>query len=139
MRSNCREDIVDRLDALHEVVSDLLELSFDVLTTPELLGLPAPRTRDPAAASDAHRRSTRRVGQINSTDWSSGQPRTNERVIVCTHIQAVYSGVNITSPSTCAQTAFSQGSPENRSNAAPQPVLHTRSTTRGVGTDSDLN
>jgi hypothetical protein len=28
-------------------------------------------------------------------------------VIVCTHIQVVYSGVNITSPSTCAQTTFS--------------------------------
>jgi hypothetical protein len=39
MRSSCREDIVDRLDALHEVVSDLLELSFDALTTPERLGL----------------------------------------------------------------------------------------------------
>ena len=39
MRSSCREDILDQLDALHEVVSDLLELSFDALTTPELLGL----------------------------------------------------------------------------------------------------
>jgi Domain of unknown function (DUF222) len=39
MRSSCREDIVARLDALHEVVSDLLELSFDALTTPERLGL----------------------------------------------------------------------------------------------------
>lgn len=25
----------------------------------------------------------------------------------CTHIQVVYTGVNITSPSTCAQTGFS--------------------------------
>jgi hypothetical protein len=28
-------------------------------------------------------------------------------VIMCTRIQVVYSGVNITSPSTCAQTTFS--------------------------------
>jgi hypothetical protein len=26
---------------------------------------------------------------------------------VCTHMQVVYTGVNITSPSTCAQTSFS--------------------------------
>ncbi|MGB6515119.1 MAG: DUF222 domain-containing protein [Mycobacterium sp.] len=39
MRSICREHIVGRLDALHDVVSDLLELSFDALTTPERLGL----------------------------------------------------------------------------------------------------
>jgi hypothetical protein len=47
------------------------------------------------------------VGRIDSTDWRTGQPRTDVNVIVCTHIQVVYSGVNITSPSTCAQTAFS--------------------------------
>ena len=34
-------------------------------------------------------------------------PKTNVNVIVCTHIQVVYSGINITSPSTCAQTTFS--------------------------------
>ena len=39
MRSSCREDIVDRFDALHDAVSELLELSFDALTTPECLGL----------------------------------------------------------------------------------------------------
>jgi hypothetical protein len=33
MRSSCREDILGRLDALHDVVSELLELSFDALTT----------------------------------------------------------------------------------------------------------
>lgn len=47
------------------------------------------------------------VGTINSTDWSTGQPRTDETVIACTHIQVVYAGVNLTSPSTCAQTTFS--------------------------------
>jgi hypothetical protein len=47
------------------------------------------------------------TGRIDSTDWSTGQPKTDENVITCTHIQVVYSGVNITSPSTCAQTTFS--------------------------------
>jgi hypothetical protein len=47
------------------------------------------------------------VGRIDSTDWRTGQTRTDVPVIVCTHIQIVYSGVAITSPSTCAQTTFS--------------------------------
>lgn len=47
------------------------------------------------------------TGRIDSTDWRTGQPRTDEKVIMCTHIQVVYSGVNITSPSTCAQAGFS--------------------------------
>ncbi|MBY0442825.1 MAG: hypothetical protein K2Q25_11945 [Mycobacteriaceae bacterium] len=47
------------------------------------------------------------VGTIDSTDWQTGQPRTDETVIVCTHVQVVYAGVNLTSPSTCAQTSFS--------------------------------
>ncbi|GBE67329.1 hypothetical protein MFM001_37910 [Mycobacterium sp. MFM001] len=46
-------------------------------------------------------------GRIDSTDWHTGQPKTDVSVIVCTHIQVVYSGVNLTSPSTCAQTTFS--------------------------------
>jgi hypothetical protein len=46
-------------------------------------------------------------GRIDSTDWSTGQPKTDINVIACTHIQVVYPGVNITSPSTCAQTTFS--------------------------------
>jgi hypothetical protein len=49
----------------------------------------------------------RTVGRIDSTDWRTGQPRTDEKVIICTHIQVVYTGVNLTSPSTCAQTTFS--------------------------------
>ena len=28
-------------------------------------------------------------GRTDSTDWSTGQPRTDESVIVCTHIQVV--------------------------------------------------
>jgi len=47
------------------------------------------------------------TGRIDSTDWSTGQPKTDSNVITCTHIQVVYSGVNITSPSTCVQTTFS--------------------------------
>jgi hypothetical protein len=37
----------------------------------------------------------------------AGQPRTNVPVIMCTHVQVVYGGNNITSPSTCAQATFS--------------------------------
>jgi hypothetical protein len=47
------------------------------------------------------------TGRIDSTDWSTGQPNTDVNVIVCAHIQVVYTGVNITSPATCAQTTFS--------------------------------
>lgn len=47
------------------------------------------------------------TGVIDATSWSTGQPQTNSNVIVCTHMQVVYSGVNLTSPSTCAQTTFS--------------------------------
>lgn len=47
------------------------------------------------------------VGVIDATDRSTGQPKTDANVIVCAHIQVVYPGVNLTSPSTCAQTTFS--------------------------------
>jgi hypothetical protein len=47
------------------------------------------------------------TGRIDATDWHTGQPRTNVPVIMCTHIQVVYGGNNITSPSTCAQAKFS--------------------------------
>lgn len=39
MVSSGREEIVARFDALHDAVSGLLELSFEVLTTPERLHL----------------------------------------------------------------------------------------------------
>jgi hypothetical protein len=39
MGSSCRQDIVKRFDALRDAVSDVLELSFDELTTPECLAL----------------------------------------------------------------------------------------------------
>ncbi|MGH3635176.1 hypothetical protein [Mycobacterium sp.] len=47
------------------------------------------------------------TGRIDSTDWHTGQPKTDVNVIVCTHIQVVYPGVNLTSPDTCTQTTFS--------------------------------
>ena len=47
------------------------------------------------------------TGRIDATDWHTGQSRTNVPVIMCTHIQVVYGGNNITSPSTCAQANFS--------------------------------
>ena len=46
------------------------------------------------------------TGRIDSTDWRTGQPRTIINVILYTHIQVVYSGVNTTSPSTCGQANF---------------------------------
>ena len=39
MHSSCREDIVKRYDALHDAVSDVLEVHSDALTTPEYLAL----------------------------------------------------------------------------------------------------
>src|ERR1700754_972283 len=41
------------------------------------------------------------------TDWVTGQPRTQAGFIACSQIQAVYGGVNLTTPSACAQTTFS--------------------------------
>ena len=46
------------------------------------------------------------IGRIDSTDWHTG-PVAYQSVIMCTHIQVVYGGNNITSPSTCAQATFS--------------------------------
>ncbi|HEX2286803.1 MAG TPA: hypothetical protein VHI10_18605 [Mycobacterium sp.] len=46
-------------------------------------------------------------GRIQPTDWRTGQPLLDADVIVCSHIQVVYAGVNITSPDACAQTTFS--------------------------------
>jgi hypothetical protein len=46
------------------------------------------------------------TGVIDSTSWSTGQPMTNVNVIVCTFMQVIYTGVNLTTPSTCAQTNF---------------------------------
>ena len=39
-------------------------------------------------------------------NWSDGQPATGADFIVCTHIQAVWDGRNLATPSTCSQTRF---------------------------------
>jgi len=45
-------------------------------------------------------------GTSMPTDWRTGQPNTTATFIACTHIQVVYSGVNLTTPDACAQTTF---------------------------------
>jgi hypothetical protein len=52
-------------------------------------------------------RSSNRMGYLDAHAWSTGQPKADVNVITCTHIQVVYTAVNITSPSTCAQATFS--------------------------------
>jgi len=39
MRSNSRDELVEKFDELHDVVSWLLDQSFDALTTPECLAM----------------------------------------------------------------------------------------------------
>jgi hypothetical protein len=46
-------------------------------------------------------------GDSVPTDWSTGQPNTRANFIACSQIQVVYGGVNLTTPSACAQTTFS--------------------------------
>jgi hypothetical protein len=46
-------------------------------------------------------------GDSVPTDWTTGQPTNRADFIVCSHIQVVYPGVNLTSPDACAQTTFS--------------------------------
>lgn len=45
-------------------------------------------------------------GSINVADLATGQPKIGASVIVCSHIQVVYAGVNVTGPDTCAQTTY---------------------------------
>lgn len=45
-------------------------------------------------------------GSIDVLESATGRPTTDVAVIVCTHVQVVYSGVNLMTPSTCAQTVF---------------------------------
>ena len=47
------------------------------------------------------------AGTIDAADWKTGQPATDAMVIVCANVQVVYAGVNLTTPSTCAQAPFS--------------------------------
>jgi hypothetical protein len=46
-------------------------------------------------------------GESVPTDWQSGQPNTRAAFIACSVIQVVYGGVNLTTPTACAQTTFS--------------------------------
>jgi hypothetical protein len=45
-------------------------------------------------------------GSTRTVDWATGQPKTDADYIVCSHIQVVYAGVNLTSPDACAQTTY---------------------------------
>jgi hypothetical protein len=46
-------------------------------------------------------------GYTRTVDWSTGQPRTDSDYIVCAFFQAVYGGINLTTPTACAQTTYS--------------------------------
>ena len=46
-------------------------------------------------------------GDATPIDWGTGQPRTQADFIACSQIQVVYGGVNLTTPTACAQTTFS--------------------------------
>lgn len=45
-------------------------------------------------------------GDSVPTEWTTGQPARGSDFIVCSQIQVVYGGVNLTTPSACAQTTF---------------------------------
>jgi hypothetical protein len=45
-------------------------------------------------------------GDSVQTDWSTGQPSLKAGFIACSDIQVVFGGVNVTTPSACAQTTF---------------------------------
>jgi hypothetical protein len=46
-------------------------------------------------------------GNTRTVDWSTGRPRTDAGYIACAYIQVVYGGVNLTTPTACAQTTYS--------------------------------
>lgn len=45
-------------------------------------------------------------GNSRTVDWSTGQPRTDADFIACAYIQVVYGGINLTTPTSCAQTTY---------------------------------
>jgi hypothetical protein len=45
-------------------------------------------------------------GDSVPTDWATGRTKTDADYIVCSQIQVVYGGHNLTSPSACSQTRF---------------------------------
>ena len=46
-------------------------------------------------------------GDSMPIEWRTGEPNTHANFIACSVIQAVYGGVNLTTPTACAQTTFS--------------------------------
>lgn len=46
-------------------------------------------------------------GNSRTVDWSTGRPNTDAGFIACAFIQVVYGGVNLTTPTACAQTTYS--------------------------------
>ena len=46
-------------------------------------------------------------GESVPTDWVTGRPDTKSAFFACSQIQVVYGGVNLTTPTACAQTTFS--------------------------------
>lgn len=48
----------------------------------------------------------RAEGDSAPTEWTTGLPATGSDFIACSQIQVVYGGVNLTTPSACAQTTF---------------------------------
>ncbi|WP_299564177.1 hypothetical protein [uncultured Mycolicibacterium sp.] len=46
-------------------------------------------------------------GFTRTVNWRDGQPKTDADYIVCSHIQVVWAGVNLTTPDACAQTTYS--------------------------------
>jgi hypothetical protein len=46
-------------------------------------------------------------GNTRTVDWATGQPKTDADFIACAFFQAVYGGVNLTTPTACAQTTYS--------------------------------
>lgn len=45
-------------------------------------------------------------GDSMPTEWSTGLPATGADFLACSQIQVVYGGVNLTTPTACAQTRF---------------------------------
>ena len=45
-------------------------------------------------------------GDSVPTDWATGRPNTQAAFFACSQIQVVYGGVNLTTPTACAQTTF---------------------------------
>ncbi|HEV7851288.1 MAG TPA: hypothetical protein VGP27_07975 [Mycobacterium sp.] len=45
-------------------------------------------------------------GDSVPTEWATGRPNTQAAFFACSQIQVVYGGVNLTTPTACAQTTF---------------------------------